>query len=75
MHYNVVPRKEFKKLSIEDIEKIEITHSLPQIVDPVIVEPVTWSLEYRIPIDILRKYSNVTQPKPGIVRRCNFLEY
>jgi hypothetical protein len=72
MHYNLIPRKEFKKISIEDIEKIEIAHSLPKIVDPEITEPVTWTIEYRIPIDVLRKYSNVTQPKPGIIWRANF---
>lgn len=72
MHYNTIPRIEFKELSIEDIEKIEIAHSLPQIVDPETVEPVTWTIEYRIPIDMLRKYSDVTQPKPGIEWRGNF---
>lgn len=72
MHYNLIPRKEFKKISIEDIEKIEIAHSLPKIVDPEITEPVTWTIECRIPIDILRKYSNVIQPKPGIVWKANF---
>lgn len=72
MHYNLLPRKEFKKISIEDIEKIEIAHSLPTIVDPEITEPVTWTIEYRIPIEVIRKYSNVTQPKPGIIWRANF---
>ena len=72
MHYNIIPRKEVENLKIEDIEKIEIAHSLPQIVDPEIREQVTWTLEYRIPIDILRKYSNITQPKPGIIWRANF---
>lgn len=72
MHYNLLPRKEFKKISIEDIEKIEIAHSLPKIVDPEITEPVTWTIEYRIPIEVIRKYSNVTQPKPGIIWRANF---
>jgi len=72
MHYNIIPRKEVENLKIEDIEKIEIAHSLPQIVDPEIKEQVTWTLEYRIPIDILRKHSNVTQPKPGIIWKANF---
>jgi hypothetical protein len=72
MHYNIIPRKVFKELSIEDIEKIEIAHSLPQIVDPEIEEPVTWTIEYRIPTDILRKYSDITQPKQGIVWGGNF---
>ena len=72
MHYNLIPRKDFKKLDYEHINKIEIAHSLPKTVDPEILEPVTWTIEYRIPIDILRKYSNVTLPKPGIIWRANF---
>jgi hypothetical protein len=71
MHYNVIPREEFKNLDIEDIKQIEIAHSLPQIVDPEIKEQITWTLEYRIPLALLRKYSNVTQPKPGITWKGN----
>ena len=61
-----------KKPEVEDIKKIEIGHSLPQIVDPEITEPVTWTLEYRIPFVMLEKYSNVTRPKPGVEWRANF---
>ena len=48
MYYNLVPRKEFKKLSTEDIEKMVTAHSLPEISDPEIIKPVTWTLEYGI---------------------------
>jgi hypothetical protein len=72
MHYNIVPREEVKNIDIEDIKKIEIAHSLAQIVEPEINEPVTWTLEYRIPIDLFRKYSNITQPKPGTFWKANF---
>ena len=61
-----------KRPVVEDIQKIEIAHSLPQIVDPEITEPVTWTLEYRIPLAMLEKYSNVTRPKQGVVWRANF---
>ena len=72
MHYNLVPRKESKELSIDDIKKIEIAHTLPQIIDPEMKEPVTWTLEYRIPIAILEKYSVITRPEKGIEWRANF---
>lgn len=72
MRYNTIPRKEFRKLEIEEIKQIEIAHSLPQKVDPEIAEPVTWTLEYRIPLAILEKYSKVTHPKKGIVWKANF---
>ena len=38
MHFNVIAREEVKKLDNEDIKKIEIAHSLPQIVDPEIMK-------------------------------------
>jgi len=72
MHYNLVPRKESKELAIDDIKKIEIAHSLPQIIDPEMTDPVTWTLEYRIPLAMLEKYSNVTHPEKGVEWRANF---
>jgi hypothetical protein len=72
MHYNLIPRKESKTLDIEDIKKIEIAHSLPQIIDPEMSSPVTWTLEYRIPLAMLEKYGGVTRPKKGVEWRANF---
>jgi hypothetical protein len=72
MHFNLVPRKESRDLEIEDIKKIEIFHSLPTIIDPEISEPVTWTLEYRIPLAMLEKYSKVTHPQKGVKWRANF---
>jgi hypothetical protein len=72
MRYTIIPRKKFTTLSAADIKMIEIAHSLPRIVDPEIREPVIWSIEYRIPITMLEKYSRVTYPEPGTVWRANF---
>ena len=72
MRYNLIPRKEFTTLAIEDIKTIEISHSLPELIDPEIAEPVTWTMEYRIPISLLEKYSGVTHPESGISWRANF---
>jgi hypothetical protein len=72
MHYNLVPRKESKELDIEDIKKIEIAHTLPQIIDPEMGDPVTWTLEYRIPLAMLEKYSRMTHPEKGVEWRANF---
>jgi len=72
MRYNLIPRKEFKLLEVDDIKKIEISHLLPEIIDPEIVEPVTWTIEYKIPISLLEKYSGVTPPKPGVTWKANF---
>jgi hypothetical protein len=72
MHYNLTPRKEIIKLSIDDIQEIEIAHSLPQIVNPEIQEPITWIIEGRIPFSILRKYANITHPITCTEWRGNF---
>jgi hypothetical protein len=72
MHYNIVPSENIKILEVRDIEMIEIAHSLPQIVDPEISDPITWTLEYKIPLILAEKYSAVTLPKPGVEWRANF---
>lgn len=71
-HYNVIPRRESKRLSEEEIRQIEIAHSLPEIIDPEIKESVTWTLEYRIPFALLEKYSKITRPAKGVEWRANF---
>lgn len=72
MHYNTLPGNQFKIIDPDEISKIEIAHSLPQIIDPEIIYPVTWTVEYRIPVGMLNKYSPVTYPEPGIEWRANF---
>lgn len=72
MFYNLIPRKDYKIVNPDDIGKIEIAHSMPKIVDPEITEPVTWTVEYRIPYDLLKKYAIVSQPHPGVIWKGNF---
>ena len=74
MHYNIIPDKNIKMLEVSDIKMIEIAHSLPQIIDPEISDPVTWTIEYRIPLILPVKYSAVTHPKPGVEWRANFFK-
>lgn len=69
--YVTKPREEFIKLEAEDIRQIEIAHSLPEVVDPEITEPTTWTIEFRIPIAMLEKFSKVTRPKSGTVWKAN----
>jgi hypothetical protein len=66
------PWNEFVKLSNDDISKIEIAHSLPKKVDPEITEPITWTIECRVPLNMLKKYGSVTTPGPGIQWKGNF---
>lgn len=67
--YNSISRQ---KPTVEDIRKITIGHSLPEIVDPEIDELTTWTVEYKIPLEMLESYSNVTRPNKGVIWRANF---
>ena len=72
LKYNLIPRKEYTFLEPDDIRRIPIAHSLPSHIDVEIVQPVTWTIEYKIPFDLLRKFSNVAVPRPGVTWRANF---
>ena len=72
MHYNKVAGKEITVINKKDIQTIEIAHSLPKIINPEIHDEVTWTVEYRIPLNLIKKYSNLTQPEPGISWKANF---
>jgi hypothetical protein len=60
-----------KKIALEDIQQIEIAHSLPKTVDPEIPGPITWVIEYRIPLAMIEKYSKVVHPAKGVTWRGN----
>lgn len=72
MHFNKIAGKETTILDPADIKMIEIAHSLPVTTDPEITDPVNWTIEYRIPLALLEKYSQVTRPEPGIEWKANF---
>lgn len=72
MHYNKTANIEITDLDITDIKKIEIAYSLTPDYDNEIAGPVTWSLEYRIPISMLEKYSKITHPAKDVSWRANF---
>lgn len=71
--YVTKPWTGFTKLDPEsEIKQIEIAHSLPALIEEEIKTPVTWTIECRVPVSLLKKYSNVTDPKPGTVWKANF---
>jgi len=72
-HHQVVPRQGSVEIDAADVARIDIAHSLPRIVDPEIAKPVSWTVEYRLPVDILGKYAaSVQRPAPGVRWRGNF---
>src|SRR5690606_26898163 len=72
MAYHGDGQKDHKKFSIEDLEDIEIAHSLPNKIETEITTPVTWTIEFKLPISILRKYGSVIQPESGTIWKANF---
>lgn len=72
LHFNKVARKDMVEVDVADCKKIEISASLPPIIDPEITEPTTWMLEYKIPIAILEKYTTVEKPATGVTWKGNF---
>jgi hypothetical protein len=72
MHYNIIAKKEMIEIDPDDIKKIEIAHSMPTLTDPENIYPVDWTNEYKIPLDLIGRYSPVTHPEPGVRWRANF---
>jgi hypothetical protein len=64
-HFQKIPRKDAVSIPKEVFEQIELAHSLPKIIDPEITDPVKWTMEYRIPFQILKDYYEITLPSSG----------
>lgn len=60
------------KIPESEFEKIQRAHSLPRTVDPEVQEPLIWTVEYRLPIEILTQYYEVIPPAPGVKWKANF---
>lgn len=52
--------------------RVEIFHSLPEIVEPEIEGPLEWRVEYLIPFDLLAHYAGKLGTIPGQTWRGNF---
>lgn len=71
LHWQTKPRQG-REISTADCARIAVFHSMPRIVTPEIAEPTTWTVEYRLPISILKNYAQVTTPAPGASWFANF---
>lgn len=74
IRYQLGGSKGVKWWSQEDIDKIERVTSFParKVIDHEITTPTTWTIEYRIPFEVLEKYMTVVKPAPGVKWRANF---
>lgn len=72
-HFQDAPRKRAScDLEAADLERVEIAHSLPKNVEPEITAPTLWTVEYRVPFEILtRCYPDLVKPSPGAQWRAN----
>ena len=62
-----------RQLKASDLDQIEVAHSLPrEVIDPERVGPLVWTVEYRLPIDVVSKYSSILRPGAGVKWRANF---
>lgn len=70
--YITKPMSGLTPLREDDIEQIEIAHSLPRVVYPELEDAVTWTIECRIPFVMLEKYATMVRPSPGVTWKANF---
>jgi hypothetical protein len=72
LHFQLGRGKNNIVIPKSECNKIKCSHSLPRIIDPEIEEPTIWTVEYKIPISLLERYSQVTTPEPHAIWRANF---
>ena len=72
MYHQIASGLHSKPLADQELDNIEIATSLPSLIANEIVEPTSWTLEYKLPISILGKYTNIAKPAPGIKWKANF---
>ena len=74
MRHQIVEGVEQKSVDISDIDKMNIKHSMPQIVEPEIAEPTVWTLKYTLSFEMIEKYAPLVRPNTGIKWRANFFK-
>lgn len=72
MQHHEGPRAGTHFLDVEQCRKIEIASSIQCAVENEITEPLTWTLEYRLPFEILAAYPEFVKPAPGLCWKANF---
>ena len=71
-HIQRVPRQG-QLIGADHVNAVDVAHTLPRIVEPELVGPVRWSVQYRLPFDILGHYHPaVVAPHSGVHWRANF---
>jgi hypothetical protein len=61
-------------VDLEDCKKITIAHSLKMNAETEIMKPITWYIEYAIPLEMITKYIKIDHPAKGVQWRANFFK-
>ncbi|MFC1585281.1 carbohydrate-binding family 9-like protein [Fibrobacterota bacterium] len=71
-HFQKAPYDGIVKIRENEYRQIETAHSLSGMISTEMPEPVTWTVEYRLPMAILENYRTLVKPAPGVIWRANF---
>ncbi len=63
--------KEYVNLGAEDVARVQVASSLPKLVEPEIVQPVSWWLAFVIPVRVLEKFAGPADGLSGQIWRGN----
>jgi hypothetical protein len=66
--------KKYQLLTESDGTLITVRTSLPPVVDPEIVTPVTWTAFLQVPFSLFERYMGPIKTTPGAVWRANFFK-
>ncbi|HEX5221855.1 MAG TPA: carbohydrate-binding family 9-like protein [Verrucomicrobiae bacterium] len=66
--------KDFTRLPASVAKQVKVRTSLPQIVQPEITEPITWTLEFRIPFSVFDDYVGPLGKVAGETWHGNFFK-
>lgn len=70
--YNDKKNKIEEYIESIDCKDVIFCHSLPKMIVDEIQEPTTWTLSYKLPFNVISKYSEMTKPQRGIRWKANF---
>ncbi|WP_319549161.1 carbohydrate-binding family 9-like protein [Desulfogranum marinum] len=71
-HFQKAPGKKRIIMPVNECNQIAVAHSLPKRVDPEIKNFVVWTVAYRVPLVLLKKYCDVVKPATQSFWRVNF---
>jgi len=72
LQYHQLARHQAGLIGKADCARVDIAHSLKEDARQELRKPVVWTLEYRLPLDILSKYVEVAKPGKKTRWRANF---